>query len=130
MIGRALAIWSVILILANVNGALRELWLIPQLGEQLGRVVSPLILSGLVLLVSWLAIGWIAPANGADALKIGVLWLVLTLGFEFLVGHYGFGKPWAVLLEDYHIERGRIWVLVLLTVLLAPLWTAKLRQLI
>src|SRR5512133_2213828 len=127
---RALAIWFVILILANVNGALRELWLIPRLGEQLGRVVSPLILSGLVLLVSWLAIRWMAPGTASDALKIGVLWLVLTLAFEFLAGHYGFGEPWAVLLEEYHIERGRIWVLVLLTVLLAPLWTAKLRQLI
>src|SRR5689334_16214394 len=130
MIGRALAIWLTILILANVNGALRELWLIPHIGEQPGRVVSPLILSGLVLLVTWLAIGWIRPRTGVGALEIGGLWLVLTLAFEFLVGHYGFGKPWAVLLEDYHIERGRIWVLVLLTVFLAPLWTAKLRQLI
>jgi hypothetical protein len=106
------------------------LWLIPRLGQQTGRVVSPVILSAVAVLVTWLTIGWIAPGSGADALKVGGLWLLLTLAFEFLVGHYGFRKPWPVLLEDYHIERGRIWIIVLLTVLFAPLWTAKLRRIL
>ena len=130
MIWRALAIWFAILALANANGAVRELWMVPRLGAPVGRVVSTLALSALVLLVSWLSIEWIRPTSSADALKIGGLWLVLTLAFEFLVGHYVFRKPWAALLEDYNLAQGRIWVLVLVVVLLAPLWAGRLKRLL
>ena len=130
MIGRALAVWFAILLLASVNGAIRSAWLIPRLGETAGRAVSTLMLSGVVFLVTWLTIGWIRPATTFDALKIGVLWLLLMLAFEFLAGHYVFRQPWPALLEDYDISRGRIWVLVLVLVLLAPLWIARLKGLL
>jgi hypothetical protein len=129
MIWRALAVWLAILLLANINGAVRELWIIPDIGEVAGRAVSTVILCALVFLLTWLTIGWIRPIASADAMKIGALWLVLTLAFEFLVGHYLFRKPWAVLLEDYNVAQGRIWVVVLVVVLLAPRWTAHLRGL-
>jgi len=116
-----------ILVLANVNGAVRQAWLIPHFGETVGRAVSTLLLCGLVFLLTWLAIGWIVATSTGDAIKIGVLWLVLTLAFEFLVGHYVFRQPWAALLEDYDLTRGRIWVLALLVVLMAPLVTGRLR---
>jgi hypothetical protein len=129
MIGRALAIWLGILLLANLNGAVREAWLIPSIGQPAGRALSTLVLSILVLLVTWLAIDWIRPATTQDALFIGVVWLALTLAFEFLVGHYVFHTPWAELTQDYDVTRGRIWPLVLVMVLFAPLWTARMRRL-
>jgi hypothetical protein len=129
VIWRAIVVWLAVLVLANLNGAVREAWLIPYLGPGPGRVLSTVILSALVFLVTWLTIGWIRPATTRDALLVGVLWLVLTLAFEFLVGHYVFHKPWIVLLEDYDLSRGRIWVAVLVVVLLAPLWTARMRGL-
>lgn len=129
MFWRAFAIWVLILVLANLNGAVRELWLIPRVGDVPGRVVSTLVLSGLVLLLTWLMIGWIRPVRPGDALRVGVFWLALTLGFEFLVGHYVFGKSWAVLLEDYDVARGRIWILVLVVVVVAPLVAARFRGL-
>jgi hypothetical protein len=129
MIHRALTIWFGILVLANINGAVREAWLIPVLGPTPGRAVSTIILTALVFLVSWLSVTWIAPPKPRDALLVGVLWLLLALAFEFLVGHYVFHKPWAELTEDYHVLRGRIWPLVLLAVLFAPLWAGRLRRL-
>jgi hypothetical protein len=129
MFRRAFAAWLIILLLANLNGALRELWLIPRVGEMPGRVASTLILSGLVLLLSWLMIGWVRPARPGDALGVGLFWLALTLAFEFIVGHYVLGKSWAVLLEDYDVARGRIWILVLVMVVVAPLLAARLRGL-
>ena len=128
MIGRSLAVWLGILVLANLNGAVRELWLIPAMGQTTGRAVSTLILSALVVLITWLTVGWIRPASTGDAMLIGVLWLLLTLGFEFLVGHYVFHKPWAELTQDYDVARGRIWPLVLIVVLFAPLWTARMQR--
>jgi hypothetical protein len=88
------------------------------------------ILCALVYLTTWLTIGWIHPTRAGEALGIGALWLGVTLAFEFLAGHYGFGKDWAVLPEDYDLSRGRIWVAVLIVVVLAPLWTARMRGLL
>lgn len=130
MIWRAMVVWLAVLALAVLNGGAREAWLIPRLGPTAGRILSTLSLCGLVFLVTWLTIGWIRPATAGGALLVGVLWLVLTLAFEFGAGHYLFHKPWTVLLEDYDVSRGRIWPAVLVVVLLAPLWTARMRGLL
>lgn len=129
MILRALTIWFAILLLASVNGAVRSAWLIPRLGDTMGRAVSTLLLSGVVFLVTWQTIGWIRPTSTWDAVKISLLWLVLTLAFEFLAGHYVFRQPWPALLEDYDVRRGRIWPLVLVVILLSPLWAARVKGL-
>lgn len=130
MILRALVIWFVLLILAVLNGGMRDTWLSPWLGDTVGRALSTLLLSSLILLATWMTISWIRPATMDDTLIVGSLWLALTVAFEFLVGHYGFGKPWADLLADYDLRRGRIWIVVLVVTFLAPLWSARLRGLL
>lgn len=129
MIWRATLVWFAILVLAILNGAIREGWLIPRLGPVAGRALSTVILCGLIFLVTWLTIAWIVPGWARDALKVGILWMAFTLAFEFLVGHYVLHKSWAALLEDNNLSRGRIWVAVLIMVLIAPLWTARLKGL-
>jgi hypothetical protein len=113
-----------------VNGAAREAWLIPRIGASAGHAVSSLSLSALIFLLSWLTIGWINPATARDAFLIGLVWLALTLAFEFLAGHYVFKTPWNELLADYDVLSGRIWVLVLVTTTLAPLLSANIRHLV
>ena len=127
MIARAVAVWLGILVLASANGALRDLVLTPRLGDTTARAVSSLVLAGVVVGVARLAIGWIAPPSAAAALGVGALWVALTLAFEFGAGHWLFRKPWAVLLEDYDVRRGRIWILVLVATFLAPWWAARAR---
>jgi hypothetical protein len=126
---RAFAVWLLLLILAVLNGGVRDTWLSPRFGDTLGRAFSSLLLSGLILLATWGTIGWIRPSTSAQALRVGAFWLLLTLAFEFLAGHYGFGKPWAALLADYDVRRGRIWIIVLIVTLLAPWVTARWRTL-
>ena len=53
-----------------------------------------------------------------------IIWVALTVAFEFLAGHYLFGTPWPVLLADYRLSEGRVWILVLASTLLAPVLTA------
>jgi len=130
MILRAMALWLGLAVLAVLNGAARDAWMSPRWGDTVGRAVSTLILGALITLVTLLAVGWLGPSTPGDALRIGVLWLALTLGFEFLVGHFVLRRPWAALLADYDLRRGRIWVLVLLVTLLAPLVAAQLRGLL
>ena len=129
MIARAVAVWCLLLALAVVNGAARDAWLVPRLGETAGRAVSSLLLSLLILAATWLTIRWIGPRTGGQALGVGGLWLALTLAFEFGAGRYGFGRSWGELLADYDLTRGRIWIAVLIVTLFAPLWTARSRGL-
>jgi hypothetical protein len=56
--------------------------------------------------------------------------VALTLGFEFLAGHFLFGDPWSQLLEEYNVFRGRIWILVLVTIAIAPRLCARVRGLL
>jgi hypothetical protein len=64
---------------------------------------------------------WVGPNSQLENLLIGLFWVLLTVGFDFLAGHYAFKKSWETLLADYNIAQGRIWILVLITNLLAPI---------
>jgi hypothetical protein len=130
MVRRSLVVWFLMLVLASVNGAIREALLIPMMGDVAGRAVSTLTLSGLVLLLTYLTIRWIHPRSGRETSIIGILWVMLTLAFEFLAGHFVFGNAWSHLLEDYNVFRGRIWILVLITIALAPFVCARIRGLV
>lgn len=118
---RAAAVWFAILGVAFVNGGIRVAVLIPRFGDLPAHAISSVALSASILAAALLSIGWIGVAHSADALRAGGLWVVMTLAFEFLAGHYIFGSSWARLLEDYNIFAGRIWLLVVATTLLAPL---------
>ena len=126
---RSLVVWLGILVLASLNGALRDLVVAPRLGDTVARALSTVILGGLVLLVTWWSVSWIGPRARSDAIAIGVIWVICTLAFEFVAGHYLFRKPWAELLADYDLRRGRIWIAVLVVTFAAPLWMARLRGL-
>ena len=130
MLWRALGVWIAMLVIASVNGALRQAVLIPAVGDVAGRAISTLMLAALIALLTWATIGWIGPRSSAEAWLIGVMWVLLTLAFEFLAGHYLFGTPWPALLEDYNVRRGRIWVLVLIVTAIAPRVCAGLRGLL
>jgi len=127
---RSLAVWFVMLVGASVNGALREAVLIPQLGDTAGRAMSTLMLCSLVLLLTWSTIRWISPRSTREAWLIGGFWVALTLVFEFIAGHYLFGQPWNELTQDYDVLQGRIWVLALVTIAVAPRLCASARGVI
>lgn len=126
MLLRAAVVWLAILLLASLNGAVRDLIVAPRIGDTIARVISTVVLCGLILLVTWYSIHWIGPQAGRQALGVGAFWLVLTLCFEFGAGRYA-GKAWSVILEDYDVTRGRIWVLVPIVTLIAPYWVGRMR---
>lgn len=119
--------WFVLLAVMMANGFLRVLVLQPRLGEEAARQAASLLGMGLILGASALFARRLGAPGSAALLGIGVLWLVLTLAFEFLFGHYVSGASWQALLAEYDISRGRLWPLVLSTTLLAP-WCAGLAR--
>jgi hypothetical protein len=119
---RAIEVWLLLLAVAFANGALRVTVLIPRLGEYVAHVVSTLSLSALIAVLAYGATGWMRIDSRRAALSVGAVWVACTLAFEFLAGHYAFGNSWEKLLAEYQIQRGRIWVLVLVVTFVAPLW--------
>jgi len=129
MLLRCAVVWCGLVVLAVLNGALRIGVLIPRIGEAAGHVASTLLLCVAIAVTAWWTVTWIRPARSGEALWVGALWLVLTLGFEFGFGHFVAGKSWGELLADYDVLRGRVWVLVLITTLTAPYLAARARRL-
>jgi hypothetical protein len=79
VIARALAVWCLLLVLAVLNGGVRDTWLSPPLGDAIGRAVSSILLSLVILFATWLTIGWIGPTTAGQAMAVGALWVGLTL---------------------------------------------------
>ena len=89
---KALVVWLLLLVVAVMNGALREAVLTPVFGAPWAHVLSTVVLSALVLLLAAASVGWIDPRNDAAAFRVGALWTALVLVFEFLGGHFLFGR--------------------------------------
>jgi hypothetical protein len=108
-------------IVAVINGVVRETVFVSALGEQTAHVLSTAILVAAVVAGASLFVSRYArTAARATLLGIGAGWVALTVGFEFVFGHYVDGKSWAVLLADYDLLAGRVWIAVPLALLLAP----------
>ena len=109
------------LLIAFGVGAVREGVMRPRIGELKAHVLGTLIAVSLMMLVINAFIRWVhGSCSMTDLILIGVLWLITTVAFEFGFFHFVMGRSWETLLTDYNVRRGRIWVLVLATVLLGP----------
>lgn len=126
---RATAIWLLMLFVAFLAAGLRTGLLEPWLGEQGGHVAGTLLVVGAFAIIIWMAVPWVVPdLAGGRLVRLGVLWTLATVAFEFGFGHYVMGHPWSRLLADYDVTAGRLWVLVLATMLLMPAVTGAVRR--
>lgn len=127
MVVRAISVWSILMLAAILNGFVRDTVITPRFGEPVGHVASTITLCAVILLVARLTIRWLGPRSSGEAWCLGLTWLLLTLAFEFLAGHYVFGQSWQRLLADYDLSRGRLWPLVLISTFVAPVVAVRLR---
>jgi hypothetical protein len=124
---KVIRIWTVLLAVAVANGAARVAILEPRLGERVAHQMSCATASLLILLAATDLIPALGRTSTASLLGIGALWLLLTVTFEFTFGRFVSGLSWERLIADYNLLEGRLWVLVLATVFVAPLVAVKLR---
>jgi len=119
-------VWIIFVILAIINGIIRNQYIAPRFGDYAGHVISSVILIALIFVVTFFFIRHIRVTAFKELLYIGTFWLILTIIFEFVFGHYVVGHPWERLFADYNILTGRLWSLVLLNNLLAPIICGKI----
>ncbi len=112
--------WLPMVLIAILNGVLRQAWYAKFMSELRAHQISTF--TGILLfgIYIWgLTRIWKLDSTG-QALTIGVIWLGLTVAFEFLFGHFVAGHPWRRLLQDYNIFAGRLWILILIWITIAP----------
>jgi hypothetical protein len=121
---RAFLMWLVLAVTMFTNGALRALVLQPRLGEGLARQVATGLGVVIIFGFAFLFVRRLEAPTPGDLLRVGALWLALTLAFEFGLG-YVTGMSWEAMLADYDIMQGRLWPAIPLSALVAPwLWGA------
>jgi hypothetical protein len=127
---RAFAIWLIFIAVESLNGTLRELWLVPTLGGVRAHQVAFVTGSMVILAIATLFIRWLHASKTLQLFQVGLLWLVLTLGFEISLGRLIFGYSWERIFADYNLSQGGLMGFGLMLLLFAPLIAAQLRGLL
>lgn len=119
-IWKSLAAWFVMLLVSVANGAIRDFTYGRHVDElaahQLSTVSGVLLLAIVIRGFTWLN----PPVSARQAFSIGLLWMTLTIAFEFLFFHFAGGHSWQELLGNYNILNGRVWPVVLVWIAIAP----------
>lgn len=114
--------WFLFIPIAIINGVLREKIYKRYTGElrahQLSTITAAL---AFFMLVYTLLRDKIFSTSRIELLLIGILWVVMTVLFEFGFGRYVDKLSWEKLLTDYNIFKGRVWSLFLLIICFTPL---------
>lgn len=112
--------WLGLVIVAIINGTIREKGYKQYTSELRAHQISTftgIILFGVCVYI--LNLVWEIQSTG-QAIAIGLIWLALTIVFEFVFGHFVMKHPWSKLLHDYNILKGRLWLLILIWTAIAP----------
>ncbi len=128
VLGKIFLWWVGILLLAILNGIVRERFLIPYFGSVAGMICSGILLSVIVLGVALIATPMLH-YKGVNLWAVGILWLMLTVSFEFTLGLAIQHKPLAQVLAAYTFRGGNLWPIVLVVVLIAPSAAVRIRGL-
>ena len=94
---------------------------VSRLGEAVAHRVFVLFTSVSVFLLATLFLSDYPIAADATLLRLGGLWLALSLAFDLLLGRVVLGMAWERVLRNYNLRRGRLYPLLLLAVFFTPL---------
>jgi len=107
------------LLIAVINGTLRDLLYQKYVGDLTAHQISTFTLILFFALFIACAFQKFPPSSSAQAILIGLVWVAMTLAFEFGFGRWR-GNSWEKLFEDYNLLKGRLWVLIPMWMMLAP----------
>ena len=124
-IRKAVWVWLLILPAMIANGIVRETVLVSSFSRTTADIMSAILGIIIILAITGLFFRRVTGISTSTLVGISLIWLVLTVAFEFIFGHYVDKKPWSELVQNYALWEGRLWPLVLLTLVLSPfIWTS------
>jgi hypothetical protein len=127
-ISRAFLIWLLLMAVETVHGTLRNLLLAPVIGDALARRFGVATGAVLIFLISFATIRWLGVKRTVALLGVGLLWVVLTVAFEVILGRWMLHLDWPRIVSDYDFRHGGLMPLGLVCMLFTPLATARIRK--
>src|SRR5215213_7584374 len=127
---RGVIVWLVIMLAESLHGAARRLFLEPYIGEFRASQVGVLTGAAIILAVSVASVRWIGARSVRQLLGVGLLWLVLTLSFESLLGRLVLGYSWERIGAEFNFLKGGLMSIGLLVLTISPVVAARWRGLI
>lgn len=117
---RYLYFWLVLVVLAFINGMLREFTYKNAVGEPWAHQIS--VVTGILLLgvAIWFAVKRWSFSSRRQAIAVGIIWVMLTEIFEAAMVMSEPQGGLDVFLQQHNIAEGEWWPLVVLWVGIAP----------
>ena len=117
--------WVAMLIAAVLNGAFREMVLVARFGPISLPLsgISCAIIFTLITYIMFKCLGGTYTIR--EVLMLGLVWLLVTVAFEFVFGHYVLGSGWDELIEAYDVTTGNLWSVLLLFTFFLPLMVSR-----
>lgn len=125
---RAIAVWLIMMAAETIHGILRTVLLAPRVGDLRARQIAFFTGSAILLGTAYLFINWIQTCSVKVLLSIGMMWMLLTLGFEAAIGIYGFGFGWNRIIAEYDPRTGSLMLFGHFVLVSAPLIAFRLRR--
>jgi len=123
--------WFLFMVLAIVNAIIREAVYASFLDELRSHQLSTFTLMTIFFIGTSLILRFSGlNLTGQQLFLMGSIWVIMTICFEFLAGHYAFGNSWEKLISDYNILKGRIWIFIPITTFISPYLANKLLQIL
>jgi hypothetical protein len=116
-----------IILAETLHGAVRELFIAPQLGALRARQLGVPAGCLLVFVIALLTSRWLDAGSRIAQLRVGAFWVVSTVLFEVILGR-ALGLGWDRILSDYNPARGGFMIGGLAFMFFAPLLAARLRN--
>jgi hypothetical protein len=120
--GLILILWSLTALLIFLSGFLASAFILPQIGEYPAHIYKVVVATIVIAIFSAI---YALRSRGEywrqNALTCGAIWLLLSIFFEFVLRLLFLENPWKVLISDYQIWKGRLWILVLIVQFFGPL---------
>lgn len=121
LLTRPIITWFLFIHIAITNGIVREKLYKPFAGDLFSHQISTVIAAAAYISLSYFMLrNHVATATNAQLFGIGLMWVLMTIAFEFGFGHYIDKVPWERLLADYNIFKGHVWGLFLLVIFYTP----------
>jgi hypothetical protein len=112
--------WIPMLLTAIANGVAHDLGYKKFTTSLRAHQISTLTAAIFFAFYVWAIARHWALESAAQAILVGGIWFLLTIGFEVGFGHYVAKHSWSDLAADYDLRRGRVWPLLLLWLFALP----------
>jgi hypothetical protein len=115
-----LLFWLPMPVIGTLNGLFRGFVLMQFMSEFYAKQISSVILVILLFFYTAFIFGRLGISSLKDSLLTGLLWVMLTISFELLLGYVVLQQDINVMLREYNLLKGNLWLLVLVAIMLLP----------